>query len=94
MDEDSPIPPGLVRSLSISNLKEDPSNASSIKTADRTVALTSLMGAEAQLTPDAEDLLRLIGLTHSQEEDEQHVREQIDQVRLREQPGCTHTSES
>lgn len=74
---------GLVQShLSLSNEREYPKNVSSVKAADRTVALTGLMNAEQGLTPGAEDLLRLIGLTHAQEKDEQYVRERIVQARL------------
>ena len=74
---------GLVRNhLSLSN--DGPKNVSSIKAADRTVCLTSLMNAESALTPGAEALIRLVGLRHAQEKDEQYVRERIVQARLRE----------
>ena len=74
---------GLVRNhLSLSN--DGPKNVSSIKAADRTVCLTSLMNAESALTPGAEALIRLVGLMHAQEKDEQYVRERIVQARLRE----------
>ena len=74
---------GLVRNhLSLSN--DGPQNVSSIKAADRTVCLTSLMNAESALTPGAEALIRLVGLRHAQEKDEQYVRERIVQARLRE----------
>ena len=74
---------GLVQNhLSLSNERADPKSVSAVKAADRTVALTGLMNAEQGLTPGAEDLLRLIGLTHAQEKDEQYVRERIVQARL------------
>ena len=73
---------GLVRNhLSLSN--DGPKNVSSIKAADRTVCLTSLMNAESALTPGAEALIRLVGLRHAQEKDEQYVRERIVQARQR-----------
>ena len=74
---------GLVRNhLSLSN--DGPKDVSSIKAADRTVCLTSLINAESALTPGAEALIRLVGLRHAQEKDEQFVRERIVQARLRE----------
>ena len=80
MDEESAVPPGLVRALSTANVPEK--KVSTVKSADRSVVLTSLMGAESQLSPGAEDLLRLMGLTHAQVEDEKYVRERIDQAHL------------
>ena len=75
----------LVRSMSAPDA-ENEKGISALKTADRTVALSSLMQHESQLSPGAEELLRLIGRTQSQEEDEQNIREQLELVRAYRSP--------
>ena len=68
----------LVRSMSVA---EDVRDGTHLRTADRTLALTSLMKQENQLTAGAEELLRLLGRTQAQQEDENQIRKQIDVVR-------------
>ena len=68
----------LVRSMSVA---DDVRDGTHLRTADRTLALTSLMKQENQLTAGAEELLRLLGRTQAQQEDENQIRKQIDVVR-------------